>query len=497
MPRFPLHIDSLARKRTVLIEYTLLLAVGVVTLVMWKYERHDPVLLHLYYIPVVLTGFFLGCYRARFMALLCILSATVVLIPGTVQPLTQILADNLLPAYCVWTATIMLVAVLVGKLSDGWRAALESLRHEHRKDVLTDPLTGIANRRAYEFELKRRVSQAERDGTPVTLLMLDIDLFKKLNDRFGHPAGDAVLKGVADILQATIRKCDLAVRYGGEEFSVILPGISFSEASDVAERIRTLIESHRFSFNQLTLRTTVSIGFAQYQSDDNIDSLTRRADAALYSAKEAGRNAVYFHDGQSCRHQGIEFVVPANTNAPQERLISSLKEAYADETTGLPGQRVLVEELRRRTAECNRYGTELVVALVHVDHYAPTPLNQVHAKKSLLANTARLICSQLRETDLVVRFGEDTFGILMPSTTIQGASVPLDRICAHALTYRDTQYAGLSYSVSIGAAEVVRNGQPGSTIHHANSALNRAVAAGEGCVKYYHPTNSLELSHPL
>ncbi len=480
-----------------LIEYTLLLAVGVVTLIMWKYERQDPVLLHLYYVPVVLTGFYLGCYRARFMALLCILSATVVLIPGTVRPLTQTLSENLLPTYCVWTATIMLVAVLVGKLSDGWRAALESLRNEHRKDVLTDALTGIANRRAYEFELTRRVSQAERDGTPVTLLMLDIDQFKKLNDRYGHPAGDAVLKGVADILQATIRKCDLGVRYGGEEFSVILPGISFSEASDVAERIRTLIESHRFSFNKLTLRTTVSIGFAQYQSDDNIDSLTRRADAALYSAKEAGRNSVSFHDGQSCRHQGTELVVPANTNTPNERLISSLNESYADETTGLPSQWVLVEELRRRTAERSRYGTELVVALVRVDHYAPTPLSQVHKKKSLLAKTARLICAQLRETDLVVRFGVDTFGILMPSTTIQGASVPLERICAHALTYRDTQYAGLSYSVSIGAAEVVRNEKPGSTIHHAHSALNLAVAAGEGCVEYYHPASSLEMSHHL
>lgn len=456
-----------------------------VTLVMWKYERQDPVLLHLYYVPVVLTGFFLGSYRARFMALFCILSATVVLIPGTIRPLTQSLPDNLVPTYCVWTATIMLVAVLVGKLSDGWRDALETLRKEHQKDVLTDPLTGIANRRAYEFELNRRVNQRERDGTPVTLVILDIDQFKKLNDRFGHPAGDAVLKGVADVLQATIRKSDLAARHGGEEFSIILPGISLSEAKDVAERIRTLIESRRFTYNELTLRTTVSIGFAQFQPDDDLDSLTRRADAALYSAKEAGRNCVYFHDGRSCRHQGAGFVASPDSLVSKGHLSTTFLEAYADETTGLPGKRVLLEELRRRAAERSRYGTELVLALVRVNYFALTPISQIHARKSLLAKTASLVCSQLRETDLVVRYGNDTFGVLMPSTTLQGASVPLERICAQATIYCDSQYPGLSYSVSIGVAEVSRNEKPNSTISNADVALQIAVAREIGCVEYF------------
>ncbi len=480
-------IDLSPSRRSALIEYSLLLVVAVITLVMMNCEQHDP-LLHVYYIPTVLTAFFLGRYRARLMALLCILSTTVVLIPEMGTSSTK-LPEHVLPTYCVWAASILLVAILAGKLSDGWRDALESLKREHQKDVLTDALTGIANRRAYEFELRRRITQWERDGTPLTLILLDIDQFKKLNDRYGHPAGDAVLKGVADVLQKTIRKTDLCCRYGGEEFSVILPGISFAEAEDVAERIRTLIEAHKFCFNGLILRTTISLGFAQIQAGEEIGPFINRADAALYNSKESGRNRVTFHDGQTCTQHGVGSALPVNKPAPFERISATPLEAYSDETTGIPGQRVLVEELRRRAAERNRYGTELVLALVRVDALADTPESQVHTRKTLLSMTARLICSQLRETDLVVRYGVDTFGILMPSTTVQGASVPLERICAQAKLHKDAQYPAISFSVSIGATEVARNEKPGSTIDHADKALQ---VAGPGCVEYYHSSGLLQ-----
>ncbi|TWU29471.1 diguanylate cyclase [Bythopirellula polymerisocia] len=483
------NISSITVKRASLLEYALLLAVGMITLVMSKSEHHD-ILLHLYYLPTLITGFFLGSYRSRFMALLCILSATLALIPG-IWTSSAKLPEPLLLSYSIWAATILLVAILVGKLSDGWRDALESLRREHQKDVLTDSLTGIANRRAYEFELNRRISQWERDGTPVTLILLDIDLFKKLNDRYGHPAGDSVLKGVAEVLQSLIRKADLCCRYGGEEFSIILPGISIAEAAEVADRARTLIEERRFSFNGLLLRTTVSVGFAQVQPCEESSSLMKRADAALYSSKESGRNRIFFHDGIACHQKGTGSAIPANVATPFERLSTTPVEAYADETTGLPSQRVLVEELRRRAAERSRYGTDLVMALVRVEHHNSTPECQIHTKKNLLAITARLICSQLRETDLVVRYGIDTFGILMPSTTVQGATIPLEKICNQANTYRDDQYPSLSYSVSIGATEVARNENPGSTIDNADKALQ---IAAEGCVEYYHPASFLEKS---
>ncbi len=469
-----------------LLENFLVLAVLCVTFFMWSYKVEDTLLLHLFYVPVVLTGFCLGRYRARLMALFCILCATIIFLPkfGS-EAVTQIPLRNLL-VFILWSSTLLLISMMVGRLSDNWHEALDTLRQAHKKDVLTDSLTGIANRRAYEFELTRRISQWERDGTPLILMLIDIDYFKKFNDRYGHPAGDAVLQGVAHTLQIMVRKADLVARYGGEEFAIILPGISFEEAKDVAERIRRLVEEQRFTYESLTLRVTVSIGFAQLQVGEDAISFTKRTDAALYSSKEAGRNCVHYHDGTTCQQHGIGIKTDFSDLAVDQGTTSSSgDERFADETTGLPTQRVLIEELRRRTAERNRYGVDIVVALVKVDQYAATPENQLRTLKSLMATVARMIGTELRETDLIVRYSEDSFGILMPSTTIQGAAFPLRRLCMRAANYHDMQYPGLSYAVSIGVSEVGRSEQPGTIIHNVENALNSATAAGGGCVVFH------------
>lgn len=467
------------------LENIMVIAVLGVTLLMWSYSVEDTVLLHLFYVPVVLTGFCLGLYRARLMAFFCILSASIIFLPKFgEESITEIPLRTLI-VFILWASTLLLIAMMVGKLSDGWHEALETLRRAHKKDVLTDMLTGIANRRAYEFELNRRIAQWERDGTPLILVLIDIDHFKKLNDRYGHPAGDAVLQAVAQTLQITIRKADLAARYGGEEFAIILPGINFDEAKDVAERIRRLIEAQRFSYASLTLRVAVSIGISQLLTGEDADPFTKRADAALYSAKEAGRNCVYYHDGVTCQRFGIGMKTDLNELATMEIVTNSLNEQFSDDTTGLPMQRVLVEELRRRTAERNRYGIDIVIAIVKVDQYAATPESQPRTQKSLMATIARMIVSELRETDLVVRYGNDSFAILMPSTTVEGAAFPLRRFCTRASNYRDAQYPGLSYAVSIGVCEVGRNEQAGTILGHVDAALNSASAAGGGCVVFH------------
>ncbi|HVA49075.1 MAG TPA: GGDEF domain-containing protein [Pirellulales bacterium] len=161
----------------------------------------------------------------------------------------------------------------------------------------TDALTGLPNRRSFDEELLRRIDQWRRHKVPVSLLLVDIDRFKQINDRYGHPVGDAALKWVAGLQASSLRQMDLAARYGGEEFAVILPGIKLSDASNVAERLRGTIAAKKFQEGEHEFPVTVSIGVAMTVSEDQPAALIKRADEALYAAKHNGRNCAFLHDG--------------------------------------------------------------------------------------------------------------------------------------------------------------------------------------------------------
>lgn len=165
----------------------------------------------------------------------------------------------------------------------------------------TDPLTNVANRRAYDGALREHFGRFQTDATPLCLFMLDVDHFKKFNDQFGHQAGDEILRGVARTLQQTMRDTDLVARYGGEEFCVLLPGATQDEAKVAAERARVAIEEARFEFEGSELRVTASVGLAWALPDELSGTLVKRADEALYEAKRNGRNRSYYHNGESCQ----------------------------------------------------------------------------------------------------------------------------------------------------------------------------------------------------
>jgi diguanylate cyclase len=167
-------------------------------------------------------------------------------------------------------------------------------------EALTDPLTGMANRRKFDQELARRFTQWKQTATPLSLVLVDIDEFKKVNDEYGHVAGDVVLQQVAEVLLENVRANDLVARYGGEEFAMILPGTTLEEAKPVAERIRGAIADYCFQFGDSQTRVTVSAGLAEAMLINDSEVLVTRADAALYAAKEAGRDCCHFHDGQNC-----------------------------------------------------------------------------------------------------------------------------------------------------------------------------------------------------
>lgn len=158
----------------------------------------------------------------------------------------------------------------------------------------TDPLTQLFNRRFLTEALDRELTRSTRTNTPLALIMLDIDHFKKVNDTYGHQRGDLVLKRVANVLHAGLREYDIAARFGGEEFAIILPGTTLDQASEAAERIRQGCADISFTDELASLSLTVSLGVAAFphSSIRHIDDLIREADYALYRAKRSGRNRV-------------------------------------------------------------------------------------------------------------------------------------------------------------------------------------------------------------
>jgi diguanylate cyclase (GGDEF)-like protein len=176
--------------------------------------------------------------------------------------------------------------------------AIESARSydEAREQSIRDSLTGAYNHRHFQEVLQRELGRAERLGRPLTVLMLDIDDFKSINDRFGHPVGDAILQGIVAEIRNEVRgDMDLLARYGGDEFAVVLPETPPSEAVLVAERVRRRVDERLFRMpdSGQMLRATVSIGVATYPDDAGEKAdLVEKADAALYRAKRGGKNAV-------------------------------------------------------------------------------------------------------------------------------------------------------------------------------------------------------------
>lgn len=167
-------------------------------------------------------------------------------------------------------------------------------------EARTDPLTRLANRRAFEDEFQRRTAEFRRHGTRFLLMLIDIDRFKRLNDTYGHPAGDAVLSQLSAVLRQTVRDTDLVTRFGGEEFALLLPAGEMAQVTDSMERIRIAVEATDFHLDSGVIRVTISCGAAEPLPREESAALVKRADAALYAAKEHGRNRCYFHDGETC-----------------------------------------------------------------------------------------------------------------------------------------------------------------------------------------------------
>lgn len=170
---------------------------------------------------------------------------------------------------------------------------LENANRQLRELAATDPLTGLMNARAYYAACERQISAAQRSGTPFSVLFIDLDHFKRINDTYGHEAGDTVLREVAHCLKRNTRQSDALGRIGGEEFSMFLPDTDLIGATQLAENLRKDIEALMPRTGEIELKITASIGVAKNQPHHlSIESIQREADQAMYLAKQQGRNRV-------------------------------------------------------------------------------------------------------------------------------------------------------------------------------------------------------------
>jgi diguanylate cyclase (GGDEF)-like protein len=191
----------------------------------------------------------------------------------------------------------------------------------HMSRSLTDALTGLPNRREFNERLEQRMSAWNRRQDVFSLLLVDVDHFKKLNDRYGHLAGDEVLAALGRALRGAIRREDSVARFGGEEFAILLPSTSLEDAISAAQKVREAVARVAITRNNQQINVTVSGGLATIEPNERVEALIQRADSALYAAKEAGRNCTFLHNGIDCRlAEGLQSEMAQASN-PAARLV--------------------------------------------------------------------------------------------------------------------------------------------------------------------------------
>lgn len=202
---------------------------------------------------------------------------------------------------------------------DGYVVKIDRLKNDYRDmashfnnkmqelniEAKTDPLTKLLNRSGYDSSIQTLFSDYlnKKGEEPLNFVICDIDLFKSVNDEYGHDAGDKVLVKIAEILSAGVRNHDAVCRFGGEEFAILMPSSHYTDCLKVIERLRKAIEEISFSYNNKKLKITCSFGLAYFSTDDIPSDVMKRADEALYEAKRNGRNITYLND--PLEHNGL------------------------------------------------------------------------------------------------------------------------------------------------------------------------------------------------
>jgi len=353
----------------------------------------------------------------------------------------------------------------------------------------TDALTSLFNRRALDDEINRRMAEWQRRQSVFTLVMIDVDHFKKFNDTHGHQAGDEVLRGVGAVLAKTMREMDMVARFGGEEFAVVLPATNLSEGRRAAERARRCIEESVFTFGKTQLRVNASVGVAEVIDVDNMGTLVKRADEALYAAKKAGRNCVWYHDGDGvfASAGAAETAKPVAEAAGAAALETSPAAAPAGSTAaadpnGDAPAATFANDLRRRLAECQQFKLPLSVIFVDIDELPKLVAEWGPAVSDAVFKALFEIADEVRGDMGFVSRLNARLAIVIPGADLDAASDLAERLREVVLKGR-ARLRGkpINHSVSVGIAEGVAGDTFNSLCQRVDAAVLASKASGKNC----------------
>jgi diguanylate cyclase len=385
----------------------------------------------------------------------------------------------------------------------------------HAVEARTDALTGLANRRAFDAEMARRLAEFRRHGRTFSVAMIDVDYFKRFNDTHGHQAGDAVLNGLAGVLRDSAREMDLVARYGGEEFVIVFPGTSLVDGGSAAERVRKAIETTPFRFQDADLHVTASVGVAEMRRGEDVARLIRRADIALYASKKSGRNRVCLHDGQATELLGAARNLPEKTpqqgppldvsagprpagsitrEAPKQPAVAvdgpepaASAELYAVDREGLCDRAALEALLGRRLGQWRMGGRPPAVVLVRVDQYEKITLDHgERAGKLAGQNVLRLLRAAVSDLELLTRYDAATLAVLFPGADLAATAGMAEQLREGVADCKLPAEKGqFQFTISVSAAAAADGDDVSRLLGRAEEALVAAQKSGGDC-SYFH-----------
>jgi diguanylate cyclase len=362
----------------------------------------------------------------------------------------------------------------------------------HAVEARTDALTQVANRRALDDEIRRCLADFTSRGVISTLMLIDVDHFKKFNDTHGHQSGDEVLRGVARVLRNNVSEVGLVARYGGEEFAVIFAGHSITAVMAQAERARQAIAGTSFRCAGRELFVTVSGGLSETQPGDQDKEFIRRADEALYSSKKAGRNCGHYNDGRTNHRIKADAIAnlpktPLTEQVGDEWLFEAENTAealYHEPLAHVSNRPTFFDDMIRRLSQWRRGATPLTLMLVQIDGLGRIVADHGQpGSEVVLRVTAQLVNAVMRDMDHVARLGDDTFAMLMPGAQLAHAVAIAERLRNACERCRLPRKAGVSYfTISIGVVEASDGDDLRLILERARKALHAAINQGRNRV---------------
>jgi diguanylate cyclase len=370
-------------------------------------------------------------------------------------------------------------------------------------EARTDALTGLPNRRGLDAELTSHADDFRRQGTPFSIVLLDLDRFKRINDQFGYEFGDEVLRGIARLLPRPLVGMQRVSRYGGEEFLVTLPGKTLQEACRTAEELRRSVAQARFHFQRREVLVTVSAGVAELMPGEPILGLLDRAEQALLSAKANWPEAICRHDGRAIH--SLQSGEPEIHNMEADEELARPPETLQEGPAALPLPPIECDRsriffnVRQRIAETKRGGTGFALMLLRMDGGArPAGISGQPASEDSIQAMRRMLAANLREMDIVGRYAQGCFVLLLPQSNLADAVVVAERL-VHAADQSSvsTRSGSQSLAVSAGIAEVQETDDAVALFQRAEAALAAAqtesICANDGTsIKFYMPLESTE-----